>query len=143
MVSASVRGMGVAVMESKCGRNTEPRGSFSFPRAKARLWLIPKRGCSSMTQSARFLNCTDFWIRAWVPINIGNSPFATHFKSWAREMVVQDLGFTLDGNFRQPDPVMRPIWMFKFLASPASGRGEKYLMKDSKCWVARISVGAI
>src|SRR3989344_1192007 len=81
-------------------------------------------------------------IRAWVPIRIGISPLATHFKSCVREIVVHPSGFNLEGNFRQPLPVIRPILM-GMLAPPVSGRGEKYLIKDSKCWVARISVGAI
>src|SRR3989338_4566719 len=77
-------------------------------------------------------------MRACVPIKIGISPFATHFKSCAREIVVQLSEFVLEGNFRQPDPVIKPI----FIGSPPAG-GLKYSIKDSKCWVARISVGAM
>src|SRR3989344_1829115 len=125
MVSASVRGIGVAVIESKCG------AILSF-LTKRLLWAVPNRCCSYITTNARFLNLTVFWIRVCVPIKIGISPFATHFKSCAREIVVQPLGFNLEGNFLQPEPVMRPIWTLGIFASNTECP-LKYSIKDSKC----------
>src|SRR3989344_1570736 len=127
IVSAKVRGIGVAVIESKCGAILSFLTNFL-------LWVVPNRCCSSITAKAKFLNLTVFWIRACVPIKIGISPFATHFRSCAREMAVQSAGFVLEGNLRQPDPVIKPMFIGKCL---------KYSIKDSKCWVAKISVGAI
>ncbi len=46
-VSASVRGIGVAVMTSMCGS----------PASRAARWRTPKRCCSSITTTARCLNC--------------------------------------------------------------------------------------
>src|SRR3989344_4500423 len=67
-------------------------------------------------------------------MSIGISPFATHFKSWLREISVQPRGFTFDGNFLHPLPVIRPIWMPVYA---------KYFINDSKCCSARISVGTM
>src|SRR3989338_174206 len=131
MVSAKVRGIGVAVIESKCGALIFPFASFL---TNFLLCAVPNLCCSSTTHSARFLNLTVFWIKACVPINMGISPFATHFKSCARDIFVHPRGLTLEGNFLQPDPVMSPMLIGRYL---------KYSMKDSKCCAARISVGAM
>src|SRR3989344_9236071 len=109
--------MGVAVIESKCGAMLSLRTSFL-------LWAVPNRCCSSITTRAKFLNLIDFWIRAWVPIKIGISPFTVHFRSCALEISVQPEGFTLEGNLRQLEPVISPMFIGKCL---------KYCIKDSKC----------
>src|SRR3990167_1771556 len=108
--------MGVAVMDNKCGVT-------SFLVTNFCLWAVPNLCCSSTITNARCLNLTLFWISACVPMRTAISPDATHFKSCEREMSVQPFGLILDGNLRQPLPVMRPMFM---------GRCEKYFMKDSK-----------
>ena len=66
-MSASVRGIGVAVMWRTCGLR---------PSASAERCSTPKRCCSSTTATARSRKPTSFWISAWVPIAICTSPEA-------------------------------------------------------------------
>ena len=71
-------------------------------------------------------------------MRIGISPLATHLSSCAREISVQVFGFDFEGNFLHPEPVMSPVFIGN---SPSLAT--KYFIKDSKCCVASISVGAI
>src|SRR3989344_7784751 len=103
MVKASVLGIGVAVIDSRCGVFSD------LFIAKDALCLAPKRCCSSIITSAKFLNLTLSCIKECVPIRMGISPLAVHFKSWALEIFVASLGLTLEGNFWQPEEVIRPI----------------------------------
>src|SRR3989344_7989982 len=125
MVSASVRGIGVAVIDSKCG-------TILSLCTSAFLCLTPNLCCSSIMAYARCLNFTDFCIKECVPTSTGISPFPTHFRSCAREMSVAPCGFTFDGNFRQPEEVISPMLI---------GKCEKKEIKFSNCCLASISVG--
>src|SRR3989344_6697521 len=118
-------------MVRKCG--APPAGGEVFLKRRDRC-MTPKRCCSSTIASPSFLKTTFFSMRECVPINIGISPFATHFKSWLLEMWVESAGFTLEGNLLEMEEVKRPIFIPEFLKS---------LVKVSKCCLANISVGAI
>src|SRR3989344_3630454 len=74
IVRASVLGIGVAVIERRCGAISSFLTSFC-------LCAVPKRCCSSMIIKAKFLNFTVFCIRECVPSKIGISPFRTHLRS--------------------------------------------------------------
>ena len=65
-VSASVRGIGVAVMTSTCG--------VDAAGASASRWSTPNRCCSSITTSPQPANSTSSLISACVPIAISGSP---------------------------------------------------------------------
>ena len=66
-VIATVRGIGVAVMTSRCG------GCSPLERSASRC-STPKRCCSSTTTRPRSWNCTLSSISAWVPMTIPASP---------------------------------------------------------------------
>ena len=75
-VSASVRGIGVAVMMSTCGA--------SPVCLSANRWFTPKRCCSSMIASESFLKLTLSWISACVPTTRSISPCETRFITSSR-----------------------------------------------------------
>jgi hypothetical protein len=85
----------------------------------------PKRCCSSMMASARFLNCTCSWITACVPTTSAASPLATS-ASMARALLL----FLAAG-----EPGHR--W------PRAASSGSSQPTSLRKCCSARISVGAI
>ncbi|MNL34950.1 hypothetical protein D3C87_1569480 [compost metagenome] len=113
---ASVRGIGVAVMINWCGHMRPPT---PFCR-NASLCCTPKRCCSSMITSARFLNCTSSWNNAWVPTTIG-VPLAICSSAATRFL-----------------PLSLPA---SHATSMPSGSSQR--LKVMKCCSARISVGAI
>ncbi|GJE46839.1 hypothetical protein AEGHOMDF_6048 [Methylobacterium soli] len=110
-VSASVRGIGVAVITRK---------STASPLApRARRWCTPKRCCSSTTARPRSWNTTLSWNTAWVPTRMSIAPAA-------RSLSVA----------RRSGARSRPV-IRRRRKGPAIGP------RRSKCWRARISVGAI
>lgn len=76
-VMATVRGIGVAVITSRCG------GCLPLLRRASRC-STPKRCCSSTTTSPRSWNCTLSSIRAWVPTTIPASPVTRASSAWRR-----------------------------------------------------------
>jgi len=116
-VRASVRGMGVAVITSRCGLAPLPR---SRPRC-----ATPKRCCSSMIASVRLAKSTSGWIRACVPITMETVPAASRASVSARS----------DGGVA---PVNRRMAIscrgMSAASSPVTAR---------KCCSARMLVGAI
>ncbi len=80
--SASVRGIGVAVMCSTCGASRSPIDSppgtapAPFPSSAAR-WRTPKRCCSSTTATASARKRTSGSINACVPTISPSSPLAS------------------------------------------------------------------
>ena len=76
-VIATVRGMGVAVITSRCGVVRAPLGS-SEPRSRSTLrWATPKRCCSSITTRPKPGSWTVSESRAWVPTTMALSPLAS------------------------------------------------------------------
>ena len=114
---ARVRGIGVAVIISRCGSCPWP---MSLARRASR-WATPKRCCSSMMASASRLNSTLSWITAWVPTTSVASPLAIR-----ANMMRRSLGFWL--------PVSQAVFTPSGSSQPTS---------LAKCCSARISVGAI
>ena len=112
-ISASVLGIGVAVITNTSGFS--PFAEITF------LCLTPKRCCSSVTTSPKFLNTTFSSNIACVPINISISPFSSLCK----------------------------ISSFFFLVIPLVSNshlipnGSRTLLYSSICWLASIAVGAI
>ena len=116
---ASVRGIGVAVITSMCGGFPSVRCRFlchNFARC-----FTPNRCCSSIMAKPSLLYFTTSSSKACVPINIFNCPFS-------RLVWISFLRFVL------VDPVKRAIGTFI---------SDNNSDKDSKCCVAKISVGAI
>ena len=84
-------------------------------------WRTPKRCCSSTTARRRSRKATSRWKSAWVPTRIAISPAASAASLPARSA-----------------PLSRPVRISsRTPAASASGASE------SRCWRARISVGAI
>ncbi len=82
-VMATVRGIGVAVMTSRCG------GCLPLPRRASRC-STPKRCCSSTTTSPRSWNCTLSSISACVPMTMPASPVARSSRAWRRAAAPMD-----------------------------------------------------
>ena len=114
---ASVRGMGVAVIISMCGS----KPSWVSLLRSARRWATPKRCCSSMMASAKFLNCTFSCMTAWVPTTSAASPLSIMAKASRRS-----LAFWV--------PVSQAV------VTPS---GSSQLSSLRKCCSAKISVGAM
>ena len=112
-VSASVRGIGVAVISSTSG--CRPL-SASVPRCST-----PKRCCSSITTSDSALKATSSCTRAWVPTMSCTSPAATSASSR-----------------RRPASPSRPVSSATRKPVPNSQPSSVRM-----CCSARISVGAI
>ena len=69
-LSASVRGIGVAVITSRCGtRSPSPARRRRLTRCRT-----PKRCCSSTITRPRRANSSLSWISAWVPTTRSTSP---------------------------------------------------------------------
>ena len=113
MMSASVRGMGVADMTSRCGR-------VPLPTSAARC-STPKRCCSSVTTRARFLNSTSSESSACVPTQSPVSPEARPASTSRRSLA-------------RMEPVSFATLMPKGSRKPES---------VAKCCSASISVGAM
>ena len=136
--------MGVAVIISRWGsirtdphapplRGSLPPGGAASPWGgpaatrccsllrRARRWATPKRCCSSMMASAKFLKCTLSWMMACVPTTSCAWPL-----SMSSSMVRRSLAFCV--------PVSHAVVMPKGSNQPSSLR---------KCCSANISVGAI
>ena len=123
---ARVRGIGVAVIIRRCGSHPGSvillpfSESEALPRSASRC-ATPKRCCSSMIASARFLNSTLSWMMAWVPITRPASPLLMSASISRRSLV-----FWL--------PVSQAVLTPSGSSQPMSLR---------KCCSANISVGAI
>ena len=114
-VRASVRGIGVALIISKCGANGFLPFSIIALRCKT-----PKRCCSSITASWRSLYCTFFEKSACVPITRSIVPSFNPCSSGPRPSA-----FTLPVKNASDTP-----------------QGDKRRAAVSPCWRASSSVGA-
>ena len=114
-VMARVRGIGVAVITKIWGGMP-----LFFFHSLAR-WATPNRCCSSIITKPSLSKLTTSSIRAWVPINSCNSPDSSC--SW---MILRWLF------------LVEPVSKAMFTPNPWS-----IFSMVLKCWMARISVGAI
>lgn len=121
---ATVRGMGVAVMTSRCG------GCLPLPRSASRC-STPKRCCSSTTTSPRSWKRTLSSISACVPITMPASPVTRSSSACLRAAVPMDPVSTTTLVARSDPPSMPPS-----ASSPIISTTERWC-----CW-ARTSVGA-
>ena len=98
-----MRGIGVAVIERRCGVWVSA-ALTSFCRC-----ATPKRCCSSIITKARRLNCISFCMIACVPTIIASSPEAIHFFNCFFDTFVGSFGFTFEGYLKHSLPPMKPM----------------------------------
>ena len=121
---ATVRGMGVAVMTSRCG------GASALARRASRC-STPKRCCSSTTTRPRSANCTVFWISACVPMTMPATPDAASSRACRRAAAGSEPVSNAIRVACSPEP-KRPAWP----RSPSMASIER------ACCAASTSVGA-
>ena len=122
-VIATVRGIGVAVMTSRCG-------AFSPRPRRASRCSTPKRCCSSTTTSPSSANPTRSWISACVPTTIPASPDCASSRAFF---------FAAAGS--DPDSSVTPVACSAPPSSPACASGPSNDRSERACWAASTSVG--
>ena len=120
---ATVRGIGVAVITSRCG------GRSALPRRASRC-STPKRCCSSTTTRPRSANATCSWIRACVPTTMPAAPLAAS-SSAARRAAAGSEPVSRATRVACSAPSSRPAWP-SAPSMPSIVRA---------CWLASTSVG--
>ena len=123
-VIATVRGMGVAVITSRCG------GRPALSRSRSRC-STPKRCCSSTTTSPRSANWTTSESRAWVPMTIPASPDAIRSRARLRAAAPMD-----------PVSSTTCVPSGSPPSRPACASGPRERTTEPWCWAASTSVGA-
>ena len=125
-VSATVRGIGVAVITSRCG--VKPSGALARNRSRC---STPNRCCSSTTTIPSRSNSTASCSNAWVPITMPAAAVATSSRTW--RFCAADIDPVSSAT--RVAPSSAPSW-------PAIASGPSTSRIDRACWAASTSVGA-
>ena len=125
-VSATVRGIGVAVITSRCG--VRPSGALARKRSRC---STPNRCCSSTTTMPSRSNSTASCSRAWVPMTMPARPLDTSSRTCRFCCAVMDPV----SNATDVASSGAPSW-------PAMASGPSTSRTDRACCTASTSVGA-
>ena len=135
-----MRGIGVAVMTSRCGTVCPVRD-----RSSSR-WRTPNRCCSSTTTRPRSAKPTPSWITAWVPTTIPAAPDCTSSSAARRSLAESEpvrstirVARSLVSSSTGADPSSSAK---SAAGSPARPSGPSIARSDRACWAASTSVGA-